>query len=167
MLISYKNLKGAVDQPQQKICLVPELCRLTGLTQNQRDDHRIMRYVADKTNDVPTDRERKRLDLIRRIKNCDDAYQVRRRISIFPLINPLSAVNTCLQWNKLPHCVGVVGLGNNVTRPHRADRGSSSGTANLYFRWEHSKKTDDGFPTECQRSWDVSTCSDDQLGGHS
>ena len=85
LLISYKNLKGAVDQPQQKICLVPELCRLTGLTQNQRDDHRIMRYVADKTNDVPTDRERKRLDLIRRIKNCDDAYQVRRRISIFPL----------------------------------------------------------------------------------
>ena len=42
------------DGEEISICLVPELCLLTGLTESQRNDFRVMKDVADFTRLKPT-----------------------------------------------------------------------------------------------------------------
>jgi len=76
LLVSRKNMKGNVNAPQIKLYLIPELCYLTGLTQGQRDDFKVMKSVANQTNVGPEEREHRKRQLIKRIKEDPEAYRV-------------------------------------------------------------------------------------------
>ncbi|XP_064633620.1 piwi-like protein 1 [Lineus longissimus] len=55
------------------ICLVPELCYLTGLTDEMRDDFRVMKDLAVHTRINPNQRNRSLREFIRNVKQNEDA----------------------------------------------------------------------------------------------
>lgn len=58
-LIIYRDTKRMPDSEQKvefMICLVPELCQLTGLTDDQRNNFRLMKDVATYTRITPNQR---------------------------------------------------------------------------------------------------------------
>ena len=53
-LLVSKIKRSEVPEGEIYICLVPELCFLTGLTEAQKNDFRVMKDVADYTRLKPT-----------------------------------------------------------------------------------------------------------------
>ncbi|XP_059612414.1 protein aubergine-like [Phlebotomus argentipes] len=69
MLVSRAKARDIKAGRPEIVNLVPELCRLTGLTEQQRANNRLMRDMAQHTRIGPDLRVRRYLDLNRRIQN--------------------------------------------------------------------------------------------------
>lgn len=52
-------------EPRSQIMLIPELCLLMGLTEQQRQNFSVMKDVAQHTRHVPADRQKKMLDFFK------------------------------------------------------------------------------------------------------
>ena len=64
------------DAEPIKVCLIPELCFLTGLTDSQRADFRVMKDVAVHTRHAPNERQNIMLKLFKSIRENPEALQV-------------------------------------------------------------------------------------------
>ncbi|XP_064458074.1 piwi-like protein 1 [Ornithodoros turicata] len=73
-----KERKGVEAQAEEQrlICLVPELCLLTGLTDEMRADHRIMKDIAGHTRVNPTQRQHALMQFVKRVNDCPEAMKV-------------------------------------------------------------------------------------------
>lgn len=77
MLISrLKRRCGLGQEVEVQVCLVPELCYITGLVDTQRSDHMLMKSLTAMTAVKPDDRVRKLETFIRRIKGSPKAAAV-------------------------------------------------------------------------------------------
>uniref|UniRef100_A0A1B0GJP8 Uncharacterized protein n=2 Tax=Lutzomyia longipalpis TaxID=7200 RepID=A0A1B0GJP8_LUTLO len=76
MLVSRAKARDIKAGRPEIVNLVPELCRLTGLTDQQRNDFRLMRDMAQHTRIGPDMRIRRFLDLNRRIQNEQKAKEM-------------------------------------------------------------------------------------------
>ncbi|KAF0300728.1 Piwi-like protein Ago3 [Amphibalanus amphitrite] len=75
LLIS-RPKKRENESEQYDLCLIPELCHMTGLTDAQRSDFRMMKDLMAQTAVKPEDRVRHLATFIRRIKGCPEANEV-------------------------------------------------------------------------------------------
>ncbi|XP_037072584.1 piwi-like protein Ago3 [Pollicipes pollicipes] len=75
LLISRPKKRDKQEQ-QVDLCLIPELCHMTGLTDAQRSDFRMMKDLISQTAVKPEDRVRHLATFIRRIKGCPEANAV-------------------------------------------------------------------------------------------
>lgn len=66
----------AGEEEERLICLVPELCNLTGLTDEMRSDHRIMKDIAGHTRVNPTQRQHTMMQYVKRVNECPEAMKV-------------------------------------------------------------------------------------------
>ncbi|XP_072944718.1 piwi-like protein Ago3 [Epargyreus clarus] len=75
MLISRdsKLMPGSEEKTDFMICLVPELCQLTGLTEDQRSNFRLMKDVATYTRITPNQRHAAFKKYIQNVMNNDKA----------------------------------------------------------------------------------------------
>ena len=58
------------------VCLVPELCVLTGLTDEMRKDFRVMKELATHTRLAPTERHQSLKEFIDNIRNTPNAIKL-------------------------------------------------------------------------------------------
>jgi aubergine len=56
LLVSRSKQRRLDGVEEQSVYLVPELCRLTGLTDDMRNDFQLMKAIADHTRMVPAKR---------------------------------------------------------------------------------------------------------------
>lgn len=63
----------------ETICLIPELCQLTGLSDRQRENFQLMRALADHTRIGPPQRIQKLQEFSRRMRSSPDVIQELRR----------------------------------------------------------------------------------------
>ncbi|XP_026321629.1 piwi-like protein Ago3 [Hyposmocoma kahamanoa] len=75
MLISRdtKRMPGSEKKVEFMICLVPELCQLTGLTDDQRSNFRLMKDVATYTRITPNQRHAAFKKYIENVLSCETA----------------------------------------------------------------------------------------------
>lgn len=72
-----KPRKNASESEEPRlVCLVPELCTLTGLTDEMRADFRIMKDLASQTRVSPNQRQFSLTQYVKRVKDCPDAMKV-------------------------------------------------------------------------------------------
>lgn len=78
MLIHRQKLKGGLKSEEQSrlICLIPELSYLTGLTDNMRNDFKVMKDVAQYTRVTPNQRINAMRKYIENVRNSEDAQNV-------------------------------------------------------------------------------------------
>lgn len=78
MLIHRKSYKGRENtgKVEHLICLVPELCFLTGLTDVMRNDFKVMKDVGQYTRVTPSQRENAMKIFIKNVQNSPAAKQV-------------------------------------------------------------------------------------------
>ncbi|GAB0096383.1 PIWI [Sergentomyia squamirostris] len=79
MLVSRAKARDVRAGRPEIISLVPELCRLTGLTDSQRADTRLMRDMAQSTRIGPDMRVKRFLDLNRRIQEEQRAQEMMKK----------------------------------------------------------------------------------------
>lgn len=72
-----KPRKNAPESEEPRlVCLVPELCTLTGLTDEMRADFRIMKDIAGHTRVNPNQRQYSLTQYVKRVHDCPDAMKV-------------------------------------------------------------------------------------------
>lgn len=72
-----KPRKGAPETEEPRlVCLVPELCTLTGLTDTMRSDFRVMKDVAGHTRVSPGQRQHALAQLVHNVRESEPARQV-------------------------------------------------------------------------------------------
>ncbi|XP_077561813.1 piwi-like protein 1 isoform X2 [Haemaphysalis longicornis] len=72
-----KPRKGAPEAEEPRlVCLVPELCTLTGLTDTMRSDFRVMKDVAGHTRVSPGQRQHALAQLVHNVRESEPARQV-------------------------------------------------------------------------------------------
>lgn len=72
-----KPRKNAPESEEPRlVCLVPELCTLTGLTDEMRADFRVMKDIAGHTRVNPNQRQFSLTQYVKRVQDCPDAMKV-------------------------------------------------------------------------------------------
>lgn len=72
-----KPRKGTPESEEPRlVCLVPELCTLTGLTDTMRADFRVMKDIAGHTRVNPTQRQHSLMQYVRNVRACEAARKV-------------------------------------------------------------------------------------------
>ncbi|KAL1438066.1 hypothetical protein MTO96_010408 [Rhipicephalus appendiculatus] len=72
-----KPRKNAPESEEPRlVCLVPELCTLTGLTDEMRADFRVMKDIAGHTRVNPNQRQFSLSQYVKRVQDCPDAMKV-------------------------------------------------------------------------------------------
>jgi len=75
LLIHRMKRSELPDGQEISICLIPELCLLTGLTESQRNDFRVMKEVADFTRLKPTIRKERFDEFLKSLTDNKEAMQ--------------------------------------------------------------------------------------------
>ncbi|KAI4463539.1 eukaryotic translation initiation factor 2c [Holotrichia oblita] len=66
----------SADMEERHICLIPELCNLTGLTDAMRSDFRVMKDVAQFTRITPAQRLHALKKYVANVESCDKARKI-------------------------------------------------------------------------------------------
>ena len=74
------------QQRDQKVCLIPELCFLTGLTEDLTSDRKIMTDVANYTRLTPESRNRALIEFVRKVKGFISAKRFQLFLTDFLFI---------------------------------------------------------------------------------
>lgn len=81
MLISKPKARDVRDAREQILFLVPELCRLTGLTDKMRSDFRMMKAMAEHTQMDPENRKRRLLEFTKRLHESEESKKALKAFS--------------------------------------------------------------------------------------
>lgn len=78
LLLHRKSIKisGSSEKEDRIICLVPELCYLTGLTDQMRNDFRVMKSIAEYTRLTPAHRMQALQKFVDNVANNNDASKI-------------------------------------------------------------------------------------------
>lgn len=71
--IETKRISGKTEPVEQRLCFIPELCYLTGLTDTMRSDFKIMKDVATHTRITPNQRANSLRTFLQSIEECAEA----------------------------------------------------------------------------------------------
>lgn len=63
----------------ETVCLIPELCQLTGLSDRQRENFQLMKSLADHTRIGPTQRIQKLQEFSRRLRASPEVIEELKR----------------------------------------------------------------------------------------
>lgn len=71
-----KRLPGVANVEEFLVCLIPELCHVTGLTDQMRADFRVMKDVAQHTRISPSQRIHALKGYLKRVNECPEAKKI-------------------------------------------------------------------------------------------
>lgn len=78
LLLNRKSIRvtGSLEKVDRFICLVPELCHMTGLTDEMRSDFKVMKDVAQYTRVTPNQRMNALRKYLNNVKSSEKAQQI-------------------------------------------------------------------------------------------
>ncbi|XP_069194478.1 piwi-like protein Ago3 isoform X2 [Procambarus clarkii] len=77
LLLHRTNMKDGNNQGSKRVlCLIPELCYMTGMTDDMRSDFRVMKDIAQHTRITPTVRQASLRTFIKNVNETPEAHQI-------------------------------------------------------------------------------------------
>lgn len=70
------RVPGSLEKQDRLICLVPELCHMTGLTDEMRNDFKVMKDVAQYTRVTPNQRMQALRKYLKNVAECEKAQKI-------------------------------------------------------------------------------------------